>query len=189
MATSFLKSFMEAVNPVVQGKLLKRHETLKVARLRGGCGLKQLQMPRQWNQPPKQALEGRSTWPEIVVVPQAMQEPSVDGENVLEVSGEEIPSMELADHIAVHRRIPVDGSWSRQITPTLNPVLASIDDSGFRRQAISFKMLNSSRKRQLSTSLLISHLMRSTLIRLSWSRRHLRPSKPLKAVLLSSKKR
>ena len=41
------------------------------------------------------------------MVPQAMQELSVDGENVLEVSGEEIPSMELADQIAIHRQIPV----------------------------------------------------------------------------------
>ena len=29
--------------------------------------------------------------------------PAVEGENVLEVSGEEIPSLELADQIAVHR--------------------------------------------------------------------------------------
>ena len=51
----------------------------------------------------KTNLEGRSTQPEIVVVPQAMQEPLVDGENALEVSGEEIPPMELADQIAVCR--------------------------------------------------------------------------------------
>ena len=51
----------------------------------------------------KATLEGRSSRPEIVVVPEVMQEQVVEGENVLEVSGEEIPSMELADQIAVHR--------------------------------------------------------------------------------------
>ena len=32
---------------------------------------------------------------------------AVEGENVLKVSGEEIPSLELADQIAVHKRVPV----------------------------------------------------------------------------------
>ena len=51
----------------------------------------------------KAILEGRLTRLEIVVVPQAVQELLADDENVLEVSGEEIPSMELADQIAVRR--------------------------------------------------------------------------------------
>ena len=51
----------------------------------------------------KATLERQSTRPEIVVVPEAVQEQVAEGENVLEVSGEEIPSMELADQIAIHR--------------------------------------------------------------------------------------
>ena len=37
------------------------------------------------------------------MVPPAEQEQPVEGENVLEVSGEEIPSKELADQIGIHR--------------------------------------------------------------------------------------
>ena len=51
----------------------------------------------------KEALEAWSIRPEIDVVPQAMQEPPVDDENVQEVSGEEIPPMELADQIVIRR--------------------------------------------------------------------------------------
>ena len=51
----------------------------------------------------KAILEEQSSWPEIVVVPEAMQEQVVEGENVLEVFGEEDPSLELAEQIAIHR--------------------------------------------------------------------------------------
>ena len=71
------------------------------------------------------------------MVPQTMQEPLMEGENVLEVSGEEIPSMELADQIAVRRQIPVTDSELTEGDTNLDPVLAStyhlqwdIDDSG-----------------------------------------------------------
>ena len=35
-----------------------------------------------------------------------MQDQAVEGKHVLEVSGEEIPSLELADQIAVRRHVP-----------------------------------------------------------------------------------
>ena len=58
-----------------------------------------------------------------------MQEPLADGENVLEVSGKEIPSMELADQIAIRRWIPVmDPEMTDNTDP--DPVPASINDSG-----------------------------------------------------------
>ena len=76
----------------------------------------------------KEALEGRSVRMEIVVVPQAMQEPPVDDENVLEVSGEEIPPMELADQIVIHRQIPVEDPEETDNTDP-NPVLTSINDA------------------------------------------------------------
>ena len=37
------------------------------------------------------------------MVPEAVQEQVAEGENVLEVSGENNPSMELADQIAIRR--------------------------------------------------------------------------------------
>ena len=128
MATSFLKSFMEAVNPVV-GKAAKKMWDPQ------GCKTER----RTWSEAApnallaeltsKEALEGQSIWPEIIVVPQAMQELLADGENALEVSGEEIPSMELADQIAICRQIPVEDPEDTDNTD-LNPVPTSVDDSG-----------------------------------------------------------
>ena len=85
----------------------------------------------------KATLEGWSSRLEIVVVPEAMQEQVAEGENVLEVSGEKIPSMELADQIAVHRWIPVMDSELSMDNTDSDPVQASahhlqweVDDSG-----------------------------------------------------------
>ena len=75
----------------------------------------------------KEALEAWSTQLEIVVVPQAMQELPVDDENVLEVSGEEIPPMELTDQIVVCRWIPVEDPEEMDSTDP-NPVPTSIHD-------------------------------------------------------------
>ena len=69
----------------------------------------------------------RSTRPEIVVVPQAVQEPLVDDENDLEVLGEGIPPMELADQIIFCRRIPVEDPEERDNTDS-NHVPTSVDD-------------------------------------------------------------
>ena len=63
------------------------------------------------------------------MVPQAMQEPPVDDENVLEVSGEEIPPMELADRIVIRRRIPVEDPEETDNTD-MNPVPTSVENSG-----------------------------------------------------------
>ena len=100
MATSFLKSFMEAVNPVV-GKAAKR------ARDPQGCKIER-RMRSEADAPSmrltmKATLEEWSMRPEIVVVPPAEQEQPVEGENVLEVSEEEIPSGEFADQIVIQR--------------------------------------------------------------------------------------
>ena len=122
MATSFLKSHMkyEAVN-LAAGKAAKK--------ARDPQGRKTER--RTWSEAApnallaeltsKEALEERSTQPEIVVVPQAMQGPPVDDENVLEVSGEEIPPMELADQIVIRRQIPVEDPEETDNTD-LNPV-------------------------------------------------------------------
>ena len=126
MATSFLKSFMEAVNPAV-GKAAKKtwdpqgHKTERRMRSEAASNALLAELSS------KEALEARSIQPEIIVVSQAVQEPLVDDENVPEVSGEEIPPMELADQIVVHRWIPVEDPEEMDSTD-LNPVLTSIND-------------------------------------------------------------
>ena len=54
--------------------------------------------PTNLNQPDDDADQG------------TMWDQAVEGENVLEVSREEIPSLELADQIAVCKRIPCHGT-------------------------------------------------------------------------------
>ena len=54
-----------------------------------------------------------------------MQEQAAEGENVLEVSGEEIPSMELADQIAIRRQIPVMDSELSTNNTDSDPVQVS----------------------------------------------------------------
>ena len=63
------------------------------------------------------------------MVPQAMQELQVDDEDVLEVSGEEVPPMELAEQIVVRRQIPVEDPEEMGSTDP-NPVLTTIDETG-----------------------------------------------------------
>ena len=101
MATSFLKSFMEAVNPAT-GKVVKKLRDPQ------GCKTERRTRPEAalnalLELTSKEALEERSTRPEIVVVPQAVQELPVDDEDVLDVSREEVPPGELAEQIAVRR--------------------------------------------------------------------------------------
>ena len=136
MATSFLKSFIEVVNPVA-GKAAKR--------VWDPQGRKTERRTRPQTAPDaplmepssKATLERWSSRPEIVVVPEAVQVQVVEGENVMEVSGEEVPSLELADQIVVRRWIPVIDSELSADNTDLDPVQASahhlqqeVDDSG-----------------------------------------------------------
>ena len=127
MATSLLKSFMEAVNPAV-GQAAKK-----------ACDPQGRKADRRmWPQAApsvpeadltsKLALETRTP---TVAQPDdvgqgAMQEQVVEGENVLEISGEEIPSMELADQIAVCRPIPVMEPNSLSVNTSLTSISTSM---------------------------------------------------------------
>ena len=53
----------------------------------------------------------------------------MEGEDVLEVSGEEFPSLELADQIAICRQIPVTDSDSMSVNTSSEPILASSQQS------------------------------------------------------------
>ena len=77
----------------------------------------------------KEALEEWSTRPQIVVVPQTVQEPAVDEENILEISGELTEQMQLAGQIVICRRIPVEDFEEEEDTNS-KPVPTSVEDSG-----------------------------------------------------------
>ena len=84
------------------------------------------------------------------MVPQAMQELQVDDEDVLDVSGEEVPPGELAEQIVVCRQIPVEDPEEMGSTDP-NPVLTTIDETG-SKLVILFRMPNFFRKWQLNIS-------------------------------------
>ena len=105
MAMSLLKSFIEVVNPAVgqAGKKVHDPQGHKIERrMRSQVAQAALQV----DPTSKSVLEVQSTkidQPIDDVGQGAMWVQAVEGENVLEVSGEEIPSLELADQIAVHK--------------------------------------------------------------------------------------
>ena len=129
MATSFLKSFMEAVNPAA-GKDAKKMRDPQGRKAEGGTQSEPAPNALLAELSSKEALEARSTRPEIIVVPQAMQELPEDDENVLEISGELTERMELADQIVIPRRIPVDNPEEEMGSVNSNPVLTTINETG-----------------------------------------------------------
>ena len=94
MATLFLKSFIQVVNPIV-GKAAKKAQDPQ------GHKTERKMRPQTARDAPlmepssKATLERWSSRPGIVVVLEAMQEQVGEGENVLGVYGEELPSPPL----------------------------------------------------------------------------------------------
>ena len=95
MATSFLKSFMEAVNPTA-GKAAQNvwdpqsHKTKR-----------KTQPEAETNVLLSEALKDWSTRPEIIVLPQAEQVPQMDDVNILEIPAEEVSPEDLPEQIIV----------------------------------------------------------------------------------------
>ena len=73
----------------------------------------------------KAVLESWSSRPKDVVDQGAVREQVMGSEDVLEVSGEEVPSLELADQIAVRRQIPITDPDSMSVNTSSEPILVS----------------------------------------------------------------
>ena len=105
MATSLLKSFIEVVNPAV-GQAGKKACDSQGRKIERGVA----QAAPQVDPTSKSVLEvwsGQIKQPGDDVGQGAMRVQAEESENVLEVSGEKTPSLELADQIAVRRWVPV----------------------------------------------------------------------------------
>ena len=132
MATSLLKSFIEAVNHAAAkaGKKAqdpKDHKAERKPWPQAGQAVPQAELSS------KAVLEVRSsrTDPSGDDVAQgAMWVPVVESENVLEVSGEEIPSLELSDQITVHRQVPVTKPNSMSMSMSVPQSQREAEDSG-----------------------------------------------------------
>ena len=127
MATSLLKSFIEVVNPAVvkAGKRARdppSHKAERKSMPQAGQAVLQAEPSL------KQFL--RFIHHELVLlVMMWVKVPAAEGENVLEVSGEEIPSLELADQIAVCRWIPVTEPNSMSVDTSSTAMSMSMPQS------------------------------------------------------------
>ena len=119
MATSLLKSFIEVVNHAVAkaGKKVQDSQGHKAER-------------RTWSQAGQAVLQAEPSSKSVLEVwssqtdqpgndvgPGTVRVQAAESENVLEVSGEEIPSLELADQIAVCSESPLWNLIPCQWTP------------------------------------------------------------------------
>ena len=122
MATSFLKSFMEAVNPVAGKAAQKAHDS------QGRKAERKMQPEAETNVLLSEALKDRSTRPEIIVVPQTEQVPQMDDVNVVEIPVEEVSPEDLPERIIVCQCIPVESDEESSTDP--DPILTTIDETG-----------------------------------------------------------
>ena len=93
MATSFLKSFMEAVNPAAGKAAQKAWDP------QGRKTERKTQPEGEANVLLSEALKEQSSRPEIIVVPQTELVSQMDDVNVLEIPAEEVPPEDLPEQI------------------------------------------------------------------------------------------
>ena len=122
MATSFLKSFMEAVNPTA-GKAAQKARDPQSRKTE-----RKTQPKAEANVLLSEALKEWSSRPEIIVVPQTEQMPQIDNVNVLEIPVEDVSPEDLLEWIIVQGRIPVESDEESSTNP--DPILTTIDEKG-----------------------------------------------------------
>ena len=138
MATSLLKSFIEAVNPAA-GQAAKKAWVPQGHKTERKMWSQAAQVAPPTEPASKSVLEVRSSqtdWPGDVVDQGAMRVQATESENVLEVSGEEVPSLELADQIAVCRQIPVMEPDSMLVNTSSKAIQASVQQSQWEAEDI-----------------------------------------------------
>ena len=122
MATSFLKSFMEVVNPAAGKSAQKAWDP------QGRKTERKTQPEAETNVLLSEALEDWSSRPEIIVVPQTEKMLQMDNMNVLEIPAEEVSLEDLPEWIIICRHIPVESDEESSTDP--DPILTTIDEMG-----------------------------------------------------------
>ena len=125
MATSFIKSFMEAVN-LAAAKAAKRAQDPRDTRV---------EKPRQpqaasnalLDATSTEALEERPTGPEIVVIPPTEQMGPMDDIDTVEIPADQVAPEDLPQCVIVHRRVPIKSDEESIIDPD---ILTTIDETG-----------------------------------------------------------
>ena len=125
MATSFIKSFMEAVNPAA-AKAAKRAQDPQDPRVEK-TRQPQAASNALLDATSREALEEWPAGPEIVVIPQTIQMGPMDDIDTVEIPADEVTPEDLPQHVIVHRRVPIKSDEESTIDPD---ILTTIDETG-----------------------------------------------------------
>ena len=125
MATSFIKSFMEAVNPATARAAKKAQDPQdpRVEKTRQP----QVASNVLLDVTSREALEERPTSPEIVVIPQTEQMGPMDDIDTVEIPADQVAPEDLPQRVLVHRRVPIESDEESIIDPD---ILTTIDEMG-----------------------------------------------------------
>ena len=124
MATSFIKSFMEAVNPAA-AKAAKKTQNPRDPRVEGA------RWPRAASNAlldatSREALEERPAGTEVVIVPQ-MDMGHLDEIETVEILADQVAPEDLPQRVTIRRRVPVE---SDEENVTDYDLLTTIDEIG-----------------------------------------------------------
>ena len=126
MATSFIKSFMEAVNPAA-AKAAKRGQNPQDPRV------ERTKWPEAASNAlldatSREALEERPAGPEIVVIPQTEQMGPMDDIDTVKIPADQVAPEDLPQRVLVRRRVPIESDEESIIDP--DAILTTIDETG-----------------------------------------------------------
>ena len=125
MATSFIKSFMEAVN-LAAAKAAKRAQDPQDPRVEK-TRQPQVASNALLDATSREALEEWPAGPEIVVIPQTKQMGPIDDIDTVEILADEVTPKDLPQRVVVHRCIPIESDEESITDPD---ILTTIDETG-----------------------------------------------------------
>ena len=132
MATSFIKSFMEAVNLAAAkaAKMTQNPQDPRVERLTQPQAASNALLDAT----SKEALEEQPTGPEIVVIPQTEQMRPMDDIDTVEILADEVGPEDLPQRVLVRRHVPIESDEESVTDPD---ILTTIDETGSGASAIA----------------------------------------------------
>ena len=115
MATSFIKSFMKAVNPAAARAAKKSQDPQdpRVERMRQP----QVASNALLDATSMEALEERPTGPEIVVIPQTEQMELMDDVDTVEIPADEVAPEDLPQRVVIRRHVPIESDEESTFNP------------------------------------------------------------------------
>ena len=125
MATSFIKSLIEAVNPAA-AKATKRAQDPQNPRVER-TRRPQVASNALLDVTSKEALEERPTGPEVVVIPLTEQLGPMDDIDTVEIPVDQVAPEDLPQCVLIHRCVPIESDEESITDPE---ILTTIDETG-----------------------------------------------------------